>query len=227
MISEAAGVVENWMDDYIESLQCNKSAIKRNPDSIINAYKVKPFEAKEIADHLKSLLSELNYVIAGEDEDLCEGWSFLTKTKLNKFHAYVQVLVDSFDKKGTIKRRKQYIPPEKLVKNIKYLEKYNDLGRSKPPKEIINAKGVLLYNTKRKIIFLYKSKTGLTVKGTTLKNFDEFIVKNCGRKDNKWLNMMSGCPEVKLMNELNNLNAKNQTGTGRLNADTLILRIIR
>jgi|TARA_R110002020_G_scaffold221133_1_gene429162 hypothetical protein len=227
MISETACIVEKWIDEYIEALQSNDSVIRRNVKTLITTNQVKPREAKQIATHFSSLLAEIDAVLDRVDADLVEGWSYLNTTKLRRLRSYLEVIVNEFTTKGTVKRRKRKVKPEQLIKSLKYLDNFDGIGESVNPIQIIGAKKVLLYNTKQRKISLYSSETGLTVKGSTLKNFDFGIVKSCGRKENSWIKLISSCPVGRMMNEINNLRAKEQDPTGRINKDTLILRITK
>jgi len=224
MISETACIVEKWIDEYIEALQSNDSVVRRNIKSLIITNQVKPREAKKIAGHFSGLLDEINAVIDRVDDDLVEGWSYLNTTKLRRLQAYLEVIVGEFSERGTTKRRKRKVNPEVAVKSLKYLPALDGIGDSVYPTSIIGAKLVLLYNTKQKKIALYTSETGLSVKGSTLQNYDHGVIKTCGRKPDSWIQFLISCPPARIAKEINNIRSKSQPATGRVNKDTLILR---
>ena len=205
MISETACTVEAWIDEYIDALQNNSNITRKNVKTLIKANRVKSREAKKIAEHFQRLLDEVNSVIDEADEDLVEGWSYLNQTKIKRLHGYLETIVDEFRIKGTVK----------------------EYGKSISPTEIVGAKGVLLFNTKQKKIAFYTSKKGFTVKGTTLQDVDGGVVKTCGRRDSKWVGSLVGCHINRMMNEINTLSSKEQELTGRINKDTLILRVVK
>jgi len=227
MISETACIVEKWIDEYIEALQSNDSVVRRNVKALIITNRVKPREAKKIANHFNKLLSEIAAVLDEDDDDLVEGWSYLNTTKLRRLHSYLEVIVTAFGVRGTITRRKRKVKPEQLVKSLKYLDSFSGIGDSVDPKNIIGAKKVLLYNTKQKKIALYSSDSGLSVKGSTLKDFNSAIIKSCGRKNKDWVRSVASSPPAKMINQINTLVANEQEATGRINKDTLILRVIK
>jgi len=227
MISEAASIIESWIDEYIEALQFNKNIKRKNVKTVIDFYGVKPREAKEVSLHFERMLHELNSVIDQSDEDLAEGWDYLNMTKLKRLQNYLELIVNEFKIRGTITRRKKKITPEKMVKSVKYMVEDKELGESIEPQNIIGARGVLLYNVKQKKISFYSSETGFSIQGTTLKNCDKAIVKKCGRKNNKWIKKLTHCAINRMVNEINNLKAAQQDATGRINKDTLIMRIIK
>jgi hypothetical protein len=227
MISKAASIIESWIDEYIDALQFNKNIKRKNVKTVIDFYGVKPREAKEVSLHFEKMLDEINSVIERSDEDLVEGWSYLNMTKLKRLQNYLELIVDEFKTRGTIKRRKKKISPEKLVKSVKYMVTDKELGESIEPQNIIGARGVLLYNIKQKKISFYSSENGLSVQGTTLKNFDKAIVKKCGRKPSTWIKELTSYAINRMINEINNLKATQQQVTGRINKDTLIMRIIK
>ena len=226
MISETACTVEAWIDEYIIALQNNSNITRKNVKTLIKANRVKSREAKKIAEHFQRLLDEVNTVLDETDEDLVEGWSYLNQTKIRRLHGYLETIVDEFRIKGTVTRRKKKIAPDKMVKSLKYLMKHKDFGESVDPTQIINAKGVLLFNTKQRKIAYYESKTGFSIKGTTLQNVTGGVVKNCGRKNVEWIKLLQRCILGRVIREINTLSSKEQPLTGRVNKDTLILRII-
>tara|TARA_R110000744_G_scaffold97936_7_gene189194 strand:- start:2419 stop:3102 length:684 start_codon:yes stop_codon:yes gene_type:complete len=227
MISETACILEAWIDEYIDALQSNSNIARKNVKTLITANRVKPREAKKIAEHFQRLLDEVNSVLDETDEDLLEGWSYLNQTKIKRLHGYLETIVDEFKIKGTVTRRKKKISPQQMVKSVKYLTDHKNFGNSISPDNIIGAKGVLLFNTKQKKIAYYESKRGFTVKGTTLQGVDGGVVKSCGRKDSKWIGSLIGCHINRMINEINTLSSKEQELTGRINKDTLILRIVK
>jgi hypothetical protein len=227
MISETACIVEKWIDEYIEALQSNDSVVRRNVKALIITNQVKPREAKKIANHFNKLLTEIDAVLSEDDDDLVEGWSYLNTTKLRRLRAYLEVIVNEFTVKGTVTRRKRKVKPEQLVKSLKYLDRFSGIGESVDPKNIIGAKKVLLYNTKQKKIALYSSESGLSIKGSTLKDFDSAIVKSCGRKNNDWVRSIATSAPARIVNQINTLSAKEQEATGRINKDTLILKVMK
>ena len=227
MISETACILEAWIDEYIDALQSNSNIARKNVKTLITANRVKPREAKKIAEHFQRLLDEVNSVLDETDEDLLEGWSYLNQTKIKRLHGYLETIVDEFKIKGTVTRRKKKISPQQMVKSVKYLTDHTNFGNSISPDNIIGAKGVLLFNTKQKKIAYYESKRGFTVKGTTLQGVDGGVVKSCGRKDSKWIGSLIGCHINRMINEINTLSSKEQELTGRINKDTLILRIVK
>tara|TARA_R110002012_G_scaffold167693_1_gene331135 strand:- start:380 stop:1063 length:684 start_codon:yes stop_codon:yes gene_type:complete len=227
MISETACIVEKWIDEYIEALQSNDSVVRRNVKALITTNQVKPREAKKIASHFGGLLDEISAVIDRVDDDLVEGWSYLNTTKLRRLQSYLEVIVTEFTTKGTVTRKRKKVKPEQLVKNFNYLDKFNGIGSSVDPTRIIGAKRVLLYNTKQKKIALYTSDDGMSIKGSTIKGFDSSTIKNCGRKNLKWVSSLISCPFAKVINEINTICSKEQSGTGRVNKDTLILRVTK
>jgi len=161
MISETACILEAWIDEYIDALQSNSNIARKNVKTLITANRVKPREAKKIAEHFQRLLDEVNSVIDEVDEDLVEGWSYLNQTKIKRLHGYLETIVDEFRIKGTVTRRKKKISPEQMVKSVKYLPSHKDYGKSIPPTQIVGAKGVLLFNTKQKKIAFYTLRKAL------------------------------------------------------------------
>jgi len=70
-------------------------------------------------------------------------------------------------------RKKKVKPPEEMVKRVLFLASDEETGlNSKAPEEIIGANEMWIYNRKTKKLGCYVSSVGMSIKGTTVLNYD-------------------------------------------------------
>ena len=230
--------------EYVESLNRNIDrlvAAKEMPIAVadfLTKNEIKAPQSAMIADEFRPLLDELSNALTGKDEQLKEGYSFLRKPELRKFHKYVQDIVNVCEEHCRLKtatrkpRRKKSKTPGQLTKNLKYQEKNDDLGiQSVDPRKIIGAKKVVVFNTKYNILQLYECSElvdGLSVKGTTLVGFDEKkSVQKKVRDPKKILKTCATSGIRAINNAYKSLTTKESLPTGRINANCVILQVFR
>ena len=75
--------------------------------------------------------------------------------------------------KKPVTRRKKAVNPATVVKRVKYLPAFEELGlRSIPPAKMLDTTDIFVYNTKMKKIQVYVSDGGLmSIKGTSIVGF--------------------------------------------------------
>ena len=185
--------------------------------------------AKKIADYYEYPLKEAQEALAGECEQLVEGYSFFTKAELKKFIAFLQSIVDECRQHAVVVKKPRTVrakPPGVIVKRMKYMVKFDELNmRSVDPAGIVGADTVYVYNTKNRKLFKYEAEdnSGLTVKGTTIINY------SVARSEAKTIRK----PEVffkdlkaakrEMNKQFNDLKTKGSAVNGRVNQDCLIL----
>jgi hypothetical protein len=133
--------------------------------------------AKKIGEYYKLNVDEIDEALAGTDEQLTEGYSFLTKTELKKFRAAIQSIVDDCAQHQVTVKKPRAVKvkaPALVVKKLKYMFKHDLLNlKSINPAEIVGAKELWVYNIKyRKLVaYIADDSDSLTVKGTTIINY--------------------------------------------------------
>ncbi len=179
------------------------------------------------------------------DIQLMESYSYLTKkqamefiTFLENMHADVNMYVGTKKSIKPRKKRKMPVLKEKLIAKLKY--KVNDQEyrvSSISPIKIIGADELWVFNTKTRKIGKYVAQnidpkklnregTGLSVKGTTIQGFNpDLSVQKILRKPEEQLKEFDGLGKIKLRKFLPELKAKEIKLTGRINQDTLLLKV--
>lgn len=198
----------------------------------IEVNNVKPVIAQRIADYYrKHVLDEIDEI--PQCEQLQEAYSHLGKRELKALREKVVKLITDCETAAAIAkvrkpRAKKKRPPSVVAKNVKYMQSYPDLGmKSLHPEKLVDASEVWIFNVKTRRLFRYVALENetLSVKGTTLVNFDP--IKSGGkiiRKPEvqlKGYEKMTTRPLTKLYKDVNAVESK---ATGRINEDCIILK---
>jgi hypothetical protein len=185
--------------------------------------------AKKIGDYYKLNVDEIDEALAGTDEQLTEGYSFLTKTELKKFRAAVQSIVDDCAQHQVTVKKPRMVkakPPAVIVKKLKYMFKHDLLNlKSINPADIVGAKELWAYNIKyRKLVaYVADDSDSLSVKGTTIINYS--IAKSWSwtlRSPEKFFKDLS-IGKRNLNTAAKALTTKPTVPNGRINEETILL----
>ena len=185
--------------------------------------------AKKIGEYYQLNINEIDEAIKGEDEQLVEGYSFLTKTELKKFRAALQSIVDDCAQhQVTVKKPRvtKAKPPAVIVKKLKYMFKHDLLNlKSINPADIVGAKELWCYNIKyRKLVaYVADESDTLSVKGTTIINYS--VAKSWSwtlRNPEKFFKDLS-FSKKNLNTSAKALTTKPTVPNGRINEETILL----
>jgi len=93
---------------------------------------------------------------------------------------------------------------------------------------MIDASQVWIFDTKNRFLYRYVSDSGIVIKGTTLKEWDstKSFKKKIRKPDQILPDVMKG-GKVKLRKLMDMIKAKETKVTGRINADMVIVRIVK
>jgi hypothetical protein len=229
------------IDEFIGNLEVelDKVFIEDAEFNLFNHMKAQQMPAAyidEIREWSKGYLSRYLDVLKGEDQAQ-EAYSNFTKKKQKDlaklFHSFIEdcdkyALFKKANKKPRAVREKT---PAQQVKGIKFKVKDEELGiTSVAPTEMIGASQVWLYNTKTKKLSRYTSDStkGMQAKGSAIQNWNPDNSKQKTlRKPAEQIKELLESGKVKLRTFLDNVKAKEQDVNGRLNTDTIILKVIR
>lgn len=225
-IAEIAGDIEGAIDDYI--LSGFKDA--QSPLSIMHD-RAKGMHANRIAEIFKKRRNEFDEALTTNNE----GYSNFKKTELKKIIAYCdKIILDAMQIAGESKqtrkpRKRKTKTPEQLVSKLQYcLESKEYSIKSITPKQIIGAIQLWVFNTKTRKIGVYHSLDagGLSVKGSTITDFSETkSVAKILRKPQDGLKTVMNGGKIVLRKFLEEINAKESPLNGRINKDTILLRV--
>jgi hypothetical protein len=229
--SECIGELEGLLDEYILS----KFTSNPKPYGIMHTLNIKGVHTNRILEHWKRIRAEYDNALTTEDELIKEGYSNFSKTEIKKIVGFCDsVITDAMkvvseaNKTRKPRQRKQK-SPEQLVSKLKYLDKHEELV-SENPKDIIGALQLWVYNTKSRKLGCYNAEdaSGLSVKGSSIISFNESkSTQKKLRKPEVTLPEVLKGGKVYLRTALDDIKAVSATLNGRLNTDTILLRIIK
>lgn len=229
--SECIGELEGLLDEYILS----KFTSNPKPYGIMHTLNIKGVHTNRILEHWKRIRSDYDNALTTEDELIKEGYSNFSKTEIKKIVGFCDsVITDAMkvvseaNKTRKPRQRKQK-SPEQLVSKLKYLDKHEELV-SENPKDIIGALQLWVYNTKSRKLGCYNAEdaSGLSVKGSSIISFNESkSTQKKLRKPEVTLPEVLKGGKVYLRTALDDIKAVSATLNGRLNTDTILLRIIK
>lgn len=204
--------------------------------AFLNSNGISGAVAKRIGEYYKSTLAELDEALLGKDEQLVEGYSFLTKAELKRFRDMISGIIEDCtnaslaSKANREPRVKKAKPAAIQIQNMKYMFEFPELGlKSVHPTKIVGAQQLWVYNTKNKKLGVYYAtgSSGFSVKGSSLLGWDpETSSQNSLRKPADVLPKVLELGKTTLNKLLSSLTTINTKMNGRFNADTIILRVL-
>lgn len=228
---ECIGELEGQIDDLIVS----EFKTSPQPYAIMHTLGIKGVHTKSILEWSKEKRAEFEEVLTTDDSDLKEGYSNFKKTELKKIVAYCdQVILDCNKVAQSVvrkARKKKAKSPEQLVAKLKYCLEFKDLNlTSVKATDIIDSMQLWVYNTKTRKLGVYHAEDagGLSIKGSSIVNFSESkSVQKTLRKPDVFLPEILKGGKVFLRNALDGIKAVESKLNGRINADTILLRIMK
>lgn len=218
-------VLDKMIDDYITNLRQNESSRKPKIKNLIKVYKPAKKDLRELLDDYHIILRDVTDAIEERDQDMVEAWDFLSKTKLNHLRDFVENVHSFLQENSKIKRKRKKVDPEILTRKVQYKEKAGNFNSVNPAK-IIGSKYLVCYNLKYNKVAFYEAVDELSIKGTTVQGFDpdKSFVKSVGRSNLSY-ELLASMGINSIRSDLLKIKAKNLPATGRINSDTLIVRV--
>jgi len=239
-VKEAAYRMTEEIENAIESFQADPEAFNPKEFKVLNllkAVEAKAAHARIIKEFYAKDLAELEELAGGKaDEQLKEGYSHRSKKQILKLIAFYQEVMAACTmlaqeaKVNRAPRKTKVVPAEKIVAKLKYMKTNEPLKLvSINPTDIIHAKELWVYNTKNRKLGRYVADEykELSVKGTTITGFNEAqsICKTL-RKPEEKLKEFKAAGKVQLRKFMDDINATDTKMNGRLNEETILLRVL-
>jgi len=172
------------------------------------------------------------------DASLREAYAWMTKADFKRHDAWYRGLFDAlltYDTvKSAVRKVRKVSPPskEKVVKNVKYMREFAELNLvSVNPTDIIGATELWVYNTKTRKIGKYVAAVSsgvLGIKGSTILGFDEKLsVAKTLRKPQEQMKAFMGAGKIQLRKFMDGIRATEIALTGRINGDTILLKVVK
>jgi hypothetical protein len=178
---------------------------------------------------------ELDAAYNGADADLVEAYKHYKAADWKRIFAWIDGLLTAIEqyrgvKKASKKARVKKAPSkEKLVSKLKYCKDFPQLKVvSINPAEIVGAQELWVYNTKTRKLgkYIASNSDGFAVKGTTIENFTDKSVSKTLRKPEQQLLEFTKSTKVQLRKFLESIKATETLLNGRINTDTVLLRVL-
>lgn len=198
---------------------------------------VKPMHATKIAEYCRGRAKEWVEIIEQRkvDEYVKESYPRSHKDYCHAANLWLLFATDA-EKLAANKnaarapRKKKPISQEKKVSKIKYQAEDVSLKiTSISPIKILGSEQLWVYNTNTRKLGVYfaKDESGLSVKGSTIENYDESksICKKL-RKPEKILKDVLSVGKVGLRKVIGDINAKPSPLNGRINNQTILIRVL-
>ena len=222
---QAESVYEYCKENDIALTYCGKLL------ELVNAYKQEPSVGLEARNVKQDERTE-------EQQDLFEAYHSFTTKEMNGMISVFDIAVSDIERWGKIKqgekkaRKPRAISVERMVKKLQYKqsdERYK--LQSIDPILIPRCQMVWVFNTKTRKLTQYNAvgRNGIMVKGTTLKDYDTDIsVSKTVRKPDATLSkLLNTDGKIAMRNIWNTINTTETKANGRINADTVILKVLK
>jgi hypothetical protein len=238
-VKEAAYRMTEELEDAIENFQTDPENFDPKAFKVLNLLKgkeVKAAHARIIKGFYAGDLAELEELASGKgDEQLKEGYSHRSKKQIKNLIAFYQEIMSACDmlaqeaKVNRKPRKTKVVPKDKIVAKLKFMKSNEPLKLvSINPADIIGASELWIFNTKTRKLGKYVASefNTLNVKGTTITNFDEFkSVQKTIRKPEEKLKEFKAAGKIALRKFLDDINATDTKMNGRLNEETILLKV--
>jgi hypothetical protein len=204
--------------------------------NLLKAVEAKAAHARVIKDFYGTMLAELDELATTDDEQLKEGYAHHSRKNLRKLTDFLKEIEAACGmlaqeaKVNRAPRAKKSVPKEKLVAKLKYKKTDEPLKLvSVNPTDVLGAQELWVFNTKTRKLGKYVADSiqgPLSVKGTSIIGFDEHAsVQKTLRKPDEKLKEFKAASKVQLRKFLDGINATDTKMNGRLNEETILLRV--
>jgi hypothetical protein len=175
----------------------------------------------ELADNPKSDIAEYYIKYTREQKKIILQFHRMLETDCKKALQATKVVRQN--------KKKRPVSSEKLLKNFKFKKEDVSLKiLSIEPSKILTSTMLVVYNTKYKRMTVFVAKEGekLSVKGTSIQNYDETKTesKRVKKPEEATTQILSGTNNS-ILKTFAKFKSKPQTITNRINEDTLLLRV--
>jgi hypothetical protein len=230
--AEMIAEIEEQVDQLILDPKHTFSAYQYLTDKQTNS-KV----ARIVGAHFFLNFEELAAAYRGLDDQLIEGYSWLTKPQLKKQVDFFKSIVEDCTRFGSNKvsarkpRKKKQKSAVQLTQKVSYKKEFPPLKIvSINPAEVVGSTSLWVFNTKYNVLTSYiaASEIGLSIKGTTIQNFNKelSISKRLGKPSQVIEKILSG-GKVTLRRVMEEIRAKPSIPNGRLNGEIVLLKALK
>lgn len=194
--------------------------------------------ASYVVDYYSKQLQEFIEASTTKDEQLKEGYKKFGRVKLKKLIDQYTAIVadaqrygDNTKKVRNVTRKPKVMTNERLMKNFKFKKEDHELKLvSINPESILGAEELWAYNTKNKILSVYRAidRGGLSIKTVHISNVDEkMCMSKRLRKPEEAIAKLLQAGKIGLKKFMDELTTKPSYFTTRISSDTILLRVAK
>jgi hypothetical protein len=238
-VRDAAMAMTEEIEDAYQSFNEDPENFDPKAFKMLNLLKgkgAKAAHARIIRDFYARDLAELNELASGNaDEQLKEGYKHRSRKQIKNFITFLQEIESACNmlmqeaKVNKKPRKTKAVSKDKLVAKLKYKKTDEPLKLvSVNPADIIGAQELWVFNSKTRKLGKYVAEEfkELGVKGTTITGFSEMkSVQKTLRKPAEQLAAFKSAGKVALRKFLEDINAVDTKMNGRLNEETILLKV--
>lgn len=203
---------------------------------LFQTHGLKGAAAAHLRDRIEFMRDEYEAAVLKTDECAVEAYDHLTTAELKRRLKVVNQMLDDLVKiesaaKATRKKRTPKVQTaDKQVKDLKYLKAENEEYKlvSIDPLTVPGSLRLYTFNVKTRVLSEYvtTSVNGFFIKGTTIQNFDPDQSRSTKlRKPNDFLTLVLKKTPKQIDKEWSKLTTKTNPVNGRINDDTILLRV--
>jgi hypothetical protein len=239
-IKDQAVLMSDELEAHIEQFTKNPDAFDPKQIKVINLLKgkgVKAAHARYIKTFFEKTKNEYQLALQGQDSQIKEAYNHVSKKNIKKIIEFLDQIFTSCDQligesKALRKPKPKKVQPvDEQIKKLKYKISDDKLGiAGLSATHIVGAQTAVVFNTTTRKIGIYNSTgiEGLSVKGTSIINFNNNSKQKTLRKPVEQLKEIKTVNSIKKFNAwFNAVNSIDTDLTGRMNEDTLILKIFK
>jgi hypothetical protein len=237
---DAALKMTEELENAYASFQTDPEAFDPKAFKVLNLLKsqqAKAGHARIIRDFYARDLAELEELASGAgDEQLKEGYKHRSRKQIKNFIAFlteIQTACTMLMQEAKVNkkpRKTKAVSKDKLVAKLKFKKTDEPLKLvSVNPADIIGAQELWVFNSKTRKLGKYVAEEfkELGIKGTTITGFSEMkSVQKTLRKPVEQIKAFKEAGKVALRKFLEDINAVDTKMNGRINEDTLLLKVV-
>ncbi len=237
-VREATFGMTEEIEDALESFAKDPESFDPKAFKVLNLLRgkqAKAAHARIIRDFYQRQHDEYLELQEGKCEQLKEGYSHLTKPQVKKIITFYHEILSACEmlmQEAKVLRKpraKKSKPVEKIVEKLKYCKANEPLKLvSISPADIVGSKELWVFNIKTRKLGKYVASefAELSVKGTSVTGFDEHkSVQKTLRKPEEQLKEFKAAGKVALRKFLEDIKAVDIKLNGRINEDTVLLKV--
>jgi len=180
----------------------------------------------------ETYLNEWQTAYDGSDEQLSEGYNFMSKRTFKSIINEFNQLIDLLSRQATAAktqriRKKKPLDKKKMVSKLRFMDSFDELNlKSQDAVNIIGSNLVWVYDTKRRKLGYYEAevKDSIYAKGTTIYGYKNSCEKIL-RKPETQLEEFMKLRKNQTKNWFDTINSKCTEMKGRTNANIILVRI--